>query len=63
MIHTYCNEVNVDINLDIEFNDGCAGQFKCICVIHRFASKNIQCIHVYFETNHGKSNLMAWVVL
>ena len=34
MIHTYYNEINVDIDFHIEFNDGCVSQFKCICTIH-----------------------------
>ena len=55
MIHTYYDEVNVDIDLDIEFNDGCASRFKCIRTIYRFASRNMRCIRVYFETSHGKS--------
>ena len=55
MIHAYYDEVNVDMDLDIEFNDGCASSFKCICVIHCFDSRNMQCIRVYFETSHGKS--------
>ena len=33
-IHTYYDEVNVDIDLDIEFNDGCTSQFKCIHAVH-----------------------------
>ena len=55
MIHTYYDEVTVDIDLDIEFNDGCASQFKWIRAIHCFASRNMQCICFYFETSHGKS--------
>ena len=55
MIHTYYDEVNVDIDLDMEFNSECPSQFKCIRAIHRFGSRNMQCIYVYFETSHGKS--------
>ena len=40
MIHIHFYEVNVDIDLYIEFN-GCASQFKCICAIYCFASRNI----------------------
>ena len=50
MIHTYYSEVNVDIDLDIKFNDWYARQFKCI-----FASRNMRCMLVFFETSHGKS--------
>ena len=41
MMHTYYDKINVDIDLDIEFNDGCAIQFKCIRAIHRFTSRNM----------------------
>ena len=46
---------NVDINLDIELNDGCASQFKIVRAVQRFATRNIRWIPVYFETSHGKS--------
>ena len=52
MMHTYYNEFNVDINLNI---DGCASQLKWIHAIQCFASRNMQYICVYFETCHGKS--------
>ena len=41
--------------MDIEFNDGCASQFKCIQAIHCFVWRNMWCIRVYFETSHGKN--------
>ena len=41
MILTYYNEVNVDIDLDIEFNDGCASQFKCIRAISLCLKKHV----------------------
>ena len=61
MIHIHFYEVNVDIDLYIEFN-GCASQFKCICAIYCFASRNIWCIHVYCNTSHAKTNHLGGVV-
>ena len=55
MIHTHYTEINVNIDLDMEFNDGCASQFKCIQAIHCFFWRNMWFICVYFETSHGKN--------
>ena len=54
-MRTYYDEVNVDIDLNIEFNDGCATPFKCIRAIKRLTSRNMQCIRAYFEISHDKS--------
>ena len=40
MIHTTM-KFNVDFDLDIEFNDGCASQFKCNKAVHCFALRNM----------------------
>ena len=61
MIHIHVYEVNVDIDLYIEFN-GCASQFKCICAIYCFASRNIWCIHAYCNTSHAKTNHLGGAV-
>ena len=55
MIHTYYDKVSVDIDLDIEFNDGCASQPKYICAIQCFASRKMRRIRVYFETSYDRS--------
>lgn len=55
MIHSYYDEKGVDIEMDVEFNDGCASQYKCIKAIQSFATRKIPSVRVYFETSHGKS--------
>ena len=30
MIHTYYDETDIKTEIDIEFNDGCASQYKCV---------------------------------
>ena len=55
MIHKYYDERDINIEKDIEFNDGCASQCKCIRAIQSFARRNVSSIWVYFETSHGKS--------
>ena len=49
MIHTYYDERNINIEIDTDFNDGCASQYKCVRAIQSFAK-----FWVYFETSHGK---------
>ena len=55
MIHTYYDERDINIEHDIEFNDGCASQYKCVRSIQSFARGNVSSIRVCFETSHGKS--------
>ena len=55
MIHTYYDERDINIEIDIEFNDGCASQYKCVQEIQSFARRNVSSIRVYFETSHEKS--------
>ena len=55
MIHTYYDERDINIEIDIKFNDGCASQYKCVQEIQSFARRNVSSIRVYFETSHGKS--------
>ena len=52
MIHTNYDERDINIEIDIGFNDGCACQYQHVPAIQR---RNISSIRVYFETNHGKS--------
>ena len=54
MIHTYYDERDVNTEIDIEFNDGCASQCKCVRAIQSFA-RNVSFIQVNFENSHGKS--------
>ena len=55
MIHTYYDERDINIEIYIEFNDGCASQYKCVRAIQSFTRRNVSSIWVYFETSHGKS--------
>ena len=64
MIDTYYYEINVDIDLDNEFNNGCASHFKCICAVHCFVSRSMRCIYMSFlKLVMAKVNLMAWLEL
>ena len=55
MIHTYYDESNINIEIDIEFIDDCASQYKYIQAIQSFARRNVSSIWGYYETSHGKS--------
>ena len=55
MIHTYYDERDINIEIDIEFNDGSASRYKYVRAIQSFARRNISSIRAYFETSHGKS--------
>ena len=55
MIHTYYDKRAINIEIDTEFNNGCASQCKCMRAIQSFARRNVSSIWVYFETSHGKS--------
>ena len=55
MIHTYCDKRYINIEIDIELNDGCASEYKYVRAIQSFARRNISSIRVYFETSHGRS--------
>ena len=44
----------VQISLNIEFNDGCASQFKSIKSFWLFAKSKVQNERIYFESSHGK---------
>ena len=53
-IHEYYEEQNIVIDHDIEFNDGCASQFKSINTVQLFAKRGRHTDRVYFESSHGK---------
>ena len=55
MIHTYYDEKDINIEIDIESNDGCASQYKCEQAIQSFVKRHVLSIRVCFETSHGKS--------
>lgn len=53
-IHSYYQQAGVEIVRDIEFNDGCAAQFKSIKSFGLFSKRSIHTDRVYFESSHGK---------
>ena len=46
---------DINIEIDIEFIDGCLSQYKCVQEIQSFARRNVSSIRLYFETSHGNS--------
>ena len=53
-IHNYYKETNIEITHDIEFNDGCASQFKSIRAFSLFSHRPIHTDCIFFESSHGK---------
>ena len=53
-MNEYYKQQRVQINLDIDFNDGCATQFKSIKSDWLFANRKVQTERIYFESSHGK---------
>ena len=45
----------LSITRDVEYNDGCASQFKCICAFSSLARDSIKTIQIFCETSLGKS--------
>ena len=65
MIHTYYDKINVDIDLDIEFNDGCA-VLSSLNAFEQYITLPQETCDAYMSTLKlvmAKVNLMAWVVL
>ena len=46
MIHTYHDEMDVDIEINIEFNNDCISQYKCTRTNQSFAMFYLQCFNV-----------------
>ena len=55
LIHQYYLEEGLSITHDIEYNDGCASQFKCIRAFVSLARRPRKTTRVFTETSHGKS--------
>ena len=53
-MNEYYKQQRVQINLDIDFNDGCATQFKSIKSDWLFANRKVKTEGIYFESSHGK---------
>ena len=55
LLHEYYKSDRYNITHDIECNDGCLSQFKCIKAFSSLARRNIKTTHIFCETSHGKS--------
>ena len=54
-IHKYYADINIPVLTDIEFNDGCSCQFKCIAAFTHYACCSVPTNRIFLETSHGKS--------
>ena len=54
-IHDYYKQQGVQINLDVEFNDGCASQFKSIKPVWLLGKRKVHTERIYFESSNDKS--------
>ena len=55
LLHEYYKSEGYNITHDIEYNDGCSSQFKCIKAFSSLARRNIKTTRIFCETIHGKS--------
>ena len=55
ILHNYYVENGNSIKHDIEYNDGCASQFKCIRAFSSLARRPVKTTRIFCETSHGKS--------
>ena len=55
ILHDYYAEEGLIITHDIEYNDGCGSQFKCIRAFVSLARRPIKTSRIFTETRHGKS--------
>lgn len=62
ILHQHYADESMSINHDIEYNDGCASQFKCIRAFSTLARRNVKTTRVFCETSHGKSKSDSMVV-
>ena len=53
LLHEYYKSEGYNITHDIEYNDGCSSQFKCIKAFSSLARRNTT--RIFCETSHGKS--------
>ena len=54
-LHKHYQDEGLLITHDIEYNDGCASQFKCIRAFSSLARRPIKTTQIFCETSHGKS--------
>ena len=54
-LHKDYQDQGVEIVHDVEYNDGCSSQFKCIRAFSALARRTIRTTQTFCETSHGKS--------
>lgn len=54
-MHEHYREEGVTIKHDVEYNDGCSSQFKCIRAFSALARRTVKTTRIFCETSHGKS--------
>ena len=54
-LHEHYKREGLSITHDVEYNDGCASQFKCIRAFAALARRDIKTTRIFCETSHGKS--------
>ena len=55
ILHQHYVKEGMFITHDIEYNDGCASQFKCIRAFSSLARRSVKTTRIFCETSHGKS--------
>ena len=55
ILHRHYRDDGLNIQHDIEYNDGCASQFKCIRAFSNLARRPVKTTRIFCETSHGKS--------
>ena len=55
IFHHHYVEEGLQINHNIEYNDGCSSQFKCIRAFSSLARRPVKTTRIFCETNRGKS--------
>ena len=55
ILHEHYLKEGLSITHDIEYNDGCGSQFKCIHAFSSLAKRNVKTTRIFCETSHGKS--------
>ena len=54
-MHEHYRNEGVNIKHDVEYNDGCSSQFKCIRAFSGLARRDVKTTRIFCETSHGKS--------
>ena len=55
VLHRHYKDAGLPITHDIEYNDGCASQFKCISAFSGLTRRRIKTTRVFCETSYSKS--------